>query len=448
MAINTYQNNDATIQQTFSTTPTVTTQYFQQQQPTLSNLATSAQSTPQQTQHVAPMIQNTNQVPLQPQLVYTPMQPQIANQPQPQINQTNSLEANLANKFVSNLEQQLKDKTTAQTNTQQVSGTLSEIDKQIRVNAEQKINDIYKGQQKAEEEKQKEFERLKEENERFKKEEEARKQKEENDKKLEDELSEIESRQRDLDDREDYITLMEKNALLDEKEFTEERERFDMVKDIKLYNDELENTYNSQYDMITKRKDEQLKLVSKTDKEIYNNAEKLDKLNEKLNRKKAGENIFVKIINFITGHEDKESKKIKEEIKKLSKKIDEDKISIEEQREELKKIEKNGLEILRKKTEDMAKNSQTQMDELKERRKQYDDIVNSHEYKTKDKEMYKDYITNILSRRQEQVNLIQAMANKRNKDIYSKYGIEKINQDRPKYSKDTINQKKQRVGRC
>ena len=359
-----------------------------------------------------------------------------------QINQINSLESNLANKFVSNLEQQLKDKTVTQTNTQQVSGTLSEIGKQIRVNAEQKINDIYKGQQKAEEEKQKEFERLKEENERFKKEEEARKQKEENDKKLEDERSEIKNIKQELDEREDYITLMEKNTLLDEKEFTEERERFDMVKDIKLYNDELENTYNSQYDMITKRKDEQLKLVSKTDKEIYNNAEKLDKLNEKLNRKKAGENIFVKIINFITGHEDKESKKIKEEIKKLAKKIDEDKISIEEQREELKKIEENGLEILRKKTEDMAKNSQTQMDELKERRKQYDDIVNSHEYKTKDKEMYKDYITNILNRRQEQVNLIQAMANKRNKDIYSKYGIEKINQDRPKYSKDTINKAK------
>ena len=78
MAINnTYQNNNAAIQ-TFSTTPTVTTQYFQQQ-PTLSNLATSAQSMPQ-TQHVAPMIQNTNQVPLlHPQVVYTPMQPQIAD---------------------------------------------------------------------------------------------------------------------------------------------------------------------------------------------------------------------------------------------------------------------------------------------------------------------------------------------------------------------------------
>ena len=150
----------------------------------------------------APTIQNTIQPYSQPQIVYA--QPQIAQQRQ--INQTNGFE------------QQPQRQTFAQTNTQQVSGTLSEIDKQIRENAQRKISDIYTGQQKAEAEKEKEFERLKEENERFKKEEEARKQKEENDKKLEDERSEIKNKEKELDEREDFLQSMEHNSQIDKED--------------------------------------------------------------------------------------------------------------------------------------------------------------------------------------------------------------------------------------
>lgn len=384
----------------------------------------------------------------QPQVFYTtPMQPQIANQPQPQVNQTNNFAANLASKYINNIEQKLQDKENEQTNAQQVSSAANTIQQKMVTDAGQKLTNIYEGQKKAEEDKQKEFERLKEENERFKKEEEARKQKEENDKKLEDERSKIENQQEELEEREGYITLMEKNALINKDEFDKDIEQINIAKDIKAYSSELDASYEQQYQMNNKRKEQQSKIVSDIDKGIYGKAEKLDRLNEKLNEKKARENIFVKIINFITGHKDKESEKIKEEIEKLSKKIEEEKINADEQREELKKIEKEGIEIMRKRAQDMAKNSQMQMDELKERRKQYGDIVNSDEYKNQDKGIYKNYVTNILKRRGQQVDLIQAMANKRNKDIYNKYDIKRTNQERPGYSMDTVNQTKKRMCR-
>ena len=403
---------------------------------------------------VVPTIQNTPIVPeqnviytnaqttAQPQIVYTRQQ-QITNQPQPQANQTNSLVANLANKFVSNLEQQLKDKTVAQTNAQQVSSAANTIQQQMVTDAGQKLTNIYEGQKKAEEDKQKEFERLKEENERFKKEEEARKQKEENDKKLEDERSEIKNQQQELDEREDFITSMEKNALINKDEFDKDIEQIDIAKDTKAFGQELDILYEQQLQMNAREKEQKSKLISDIDKEIYRDAEKLDKLNEKLNRTEAGKSLFVKIINFITGRKDKQTEKIKEDIKKLSEKIEKNTMTIEEKREELKKIENAGMEIWKNRSEDMSGNSKSQIEELKASRKQYDEIVNSEDYKNSGKKLTKDYLSNIRKRTQERIDLMQSMAKKRNEDIYSKYSLKKqINNNKSQYSKETVNQKK------
>ena len=79
----------------------------------------------------------------QPQVFYTtPEQPQIANQPQPQVNQTNNFATNLASKYINNIEQKLQDKENEQTNTQQVSSAANTIQQKMVTDAGQKLTNI------------------------------------------------------------------------------------------------------------------------------------------------------------------------------------------------------------------------------------------------------------------------------------------------------------------
>ena len=179
MATNNTDQKNNNAMETLSTTPTLTTQYLQQQQPTLSNFATSAQSMPQTQQaqtYVAPTIQNANQVPLQPQiiyaqqpqiqpqLVYTPVQPQIANQPQPQVNQNDTIERQLAMAQITNSKeeiQRLKDELKDKKPQEEQSSAVKTLENTMRSDAEAALTQTYNDKKKAEEEQKKEIEDLK-----------------------------------------------------------------------------------------------------------------------------------------------------------------------------------------------------------------------------------------------------------------------------------------------
>ena len=314
----------------------------------------------------APTIQNT--IPQQ-QIVYA--QPQIAQQRQ--INQTNGFE------------QQLHRQTFTQTNTQQESGDLDEINRQIRTNSVQKIVGIYKGQQQEEEEKQKEFDRLKEENERFKKEEEARKQKEENDKKLEDERSEIKNQQKELDEREDFLQSMEHNSQIDKEDLDIYKEQTSQVEDLQEYGETLKNFYEQQIKINDDEKKQKTAYIGNLEKEADKNLRELAAMEKEINDRKAKENIITKIINFLTGKKDQKSEELKEKIKKLSEDIKTGNTTIEQQKQEFKAIEKNGLEIMKNMVDEMKQNSENQIQDLKEKKQQYDEVKDTNEYKSLDK---------------------------------------------------------------
>ena len=425
----------------------------------VAQLQTFSQAPTVVTQYAPPTIQNGNSygqvyaTTPRPQVIYTttPVQTQTVSQQQPNVQNSNHFTYSMAQKYVTNLEEQAKENKTVaqtnaqQTNTKQVSETLSNIDSQIRSNAEEKIKNIYEGEKQAEEEKQKEFERLKKENEEFKKEEEARKQKEENDKKLEDERSEIENREKELDEREDFLQSMEHNSQIDKEDLDIYKEQTNQVEDLQEYGEPLKNFYEQQIKIHDDEKKQKSAYIGNLEKEADKHLRELTAMEKEINDRKARENIITKIINFLTGKKDKKSEELKEKIKKLSEDIKTGNTTIEQQKQEFKAIEKKGLEIMKNMVDEMKQNSTDQIKDLKEKKQQYDEVKNTDEYKSLDKAVFKNKQIDRLKRRQEQIDLINSMALKRSRDIYTKYNMEQPDNKKARYSITSINNAKSKT---
>ena len=377
------------------------------------------------TQHTAPTIQNV--IPnaqvyaQQPQVIYTtPMQQQITNQQQPQINQTtNSLESSLASEFVSSLKEQAKEnKTAAQTNTQQESSTLSKINTQIIKNAEQKITDIYKVQQEAEEERKKEFKRLQEENERYKKEEEGRKQKEENDKILENERSKLEDQQNQINDTFEALESVDTSAFTDPNALRNYLDEIDNISDIRKFRKLVEEGFEDRTNENKQYKEQNYGYLKTLEDKFSENQRELTNKQSELNMLENNKSIFRKFIEWITGSKDEKAEKLKEKIQKLRDDIKNDMVDIDKQKEVLKNIVLEGVEIIKERNEKIKELQDKEREERDEKRKMVKGYKGTEEYN----KIQKFAVTGSIKNKMVNIKNLVALQNSVNKHVTDTWG--------------------------
>lgn len=312
-------------------------------------------------------------------VVYT-QQPQITNQLQPQTNQNSDLREQLASEFVGYLKDKAKEnKTAAQTNTQQESGALSDINRQIRENAEKKITDIYQGEKKAEEERQKEFDRLKEENEKFRKEKDEVNKNQEIDDKIEERYgSEMEEKDTEIAKLQDEIADIQGAKEMLEQQIDELGGI--SMKDILLEEEESR-----------KKHLEQLKEIAhKHNDALSSETNKLTNLEGELNKKQESIGIIKKILMFFGGSEPKDITELREKIEKAREQMKDLQQNVSDSNKELRENEKEYLKFINRKITTINNLHKNQRNEVEQRDKMMQEIKNSKENQDEIKQMLKD----------------------------------------------------------
>ena len=366
------------------------------------------------------------------------MQPQITNQPQPQTNQNSDLREQLASEFVGYLKDKAKEnKTVAQTNTQQESGALSDINRQIRENAEKKISDIYQGERQAEEERQKEFKRLKEENEKFRKEKDEVNKNREIDDKIEERYgSEMEEKDIEIADLRDELADMQGAKEMLEQQIDELGGI--SMKDILLEEEESR-----------KQHIEQLKeIVKENNDALSGETNKLTNLEGELNRKKESIGIIKKILMFFGGSEPKDITELREKIEKAKEQMKNSQQNVLDSNKELYEHEKDYLKFVKEKMTSINEFNKNRRNEIKQREEMMREIKNSKENQKEIKQMLEDrnglnnmrntnYINRLRMDELAKENMYEKikgskMYDKKQKDIYSnraKYGTKSMQRD-------------------
>lgn len=392
---------------------------------------------------VTPTIQNTNQIPYPQNVVYTQvpnqqLQSQVAYMPvqqQPYVQNSNNFTYSMAQKYVTNLEERAKEsKTAAQTNTQQKSDAVDNIRKQARLNEEKKLNNIYTGYQKAEEERQKEFERLKEENEKFRKEKDEVDKNKEIDDKIEERYgSKMEEKDTEIADLRDELADMQGAKEMLEQQIDELGGI--SMKDILLEEEESRKKHLEQLKEIAHRHNDALS--SETNK--------LTNLEGELNKKQESIGIIKKILMFFGGSEPKDITELREKIEKAREQMKDLQQNVSDSNKELRENEKEYLKFINRKITTINNLHENQRNEVEQRDKMMQEIKNSKENQDEIKQMLKDRNglnnmrnTNYINRlrmdeqaKEDMYEKIKAskMYDKKQKDIYSnraKYGTKSM----------------------
>ena len=387
-------------------------------------------------------------------VVYVPQQnqQQVAYMPVPQpqyIQNSNSFTEQVAIQKINNDQERIKQLTqevvslkNGQKDQEKKDSVFDTLYDEVSNDNKQKTMNFYTNQKKAEEENQKELDELRKYKKEQEKKEEAQRQKEELEKKFEDQESELKNRGKELDEREDLLYSMNLNSKADREEFASYKEKTGQVEDLQEYGETLKNFYEKQIEINDDEKKQKLKYIEDLEKETKTKIGQITSMEQDINNRKAGESIITKIINFLTGKRDKKSEELKEKIKKLTKDIKEGNTTIEQQKQELKAIEKKGLEMIKEKLDEMRQNSEDQIKDLKDKKQQYDAVKNSDEYKKVDKDIFRTSQLDRLHRCKEQIDLINSMSLKRSGEIYNKYSIEPSRNDSTRYDLNSINRAK------
>ena len=352
------------------------------------------------TQRVTPIIQNKTKIPLQPQIVYTSVQPEIVNQPQqqfaympvqqqPQVQNSNDFTRTIAQKYVTHLENQTQQQASTQGNLLD-GGTIGQLKNEINANAERQLFDIYQGRQNTEAEKQKELEELRKFKERVdneKKEAIINKQVEE---KTEKKMSDLEDQQNQINDTVEALESVDTSAFSDPNALRNYLNDIDNISDIKKFRSLIEEEYGNLKKENEKNKEKNGSYLKTLEDQLSKNQQEITSKQTELNRHQSSKSFIKKIIEWISGSKDKKGQELKERLAELRKEVEGNMADIKKQREVLKEILLDGAQIMQKETEEMKKIDSENMKRLFNRREQFKKIEES-------KEIKQDYQTSLIN---------------------------------------------------
>lgn len=372
-------------------------------------------------QYTMPAIQNGSpygQVPNTQNFVYAQQPNQL--QQQPYIQNGNSLETQLAMQKISSdaaeikrLTQQLEAMKNGQNNQEKKDSVFENLSEQIRNESDQKVIDAYTNQKESYRKEKDELEQLRKY--KAEQEEKDRKQrdKEELEKKIEEERSKLEDQQNQINDTFEALESVDTSALTDPNALRNYLDEIDNISDIRKFRKLVEEGFEDRTEENKKYEEQNRGYLKTLEDKFSENQREITNKQSELNMLENNKSIFRKFIEWITGSKDEKAEKLKEKIQKLRDDIKNDMVDIDKQKEVLKNIVLEGVEIIKERNEKIKELQDKEREERDEKRKMVYGYKGTEEYNKIKREALHNSIKNKIMN----INSLVGVQEKVNKNV-------------------------------